>query len=183
VRVEAVPTRADFDLSGWQIEIVAADAAAPDLAVRRVPLVPAANWRGAMTAVVDGLAVGKHAVRIVPPAHQASPPAEALPAAEIVVTEPMIERPGGRADIGALVTAARDSAGAVVSIDEIGSLTNVLAAIVPDSAAAAVAGGETGGRQRLPLRAAAAHAAMLLAVAALAAAWWPTPRARGGVPA
>jgi hypothetical protein len=182
VRVEAVPTRADVDLSGWQLEIVAADATAPELAGRRVPLVPAGTGRGVSMAVIDGLGVGTHAVRLLPPANQASPPAEALPAAEIVVTEPMIERPGGRTDIGPLIAAARKSAGAVLSIDEIAALPSVVAALLPEGDAALVAGGETVRRQWLPLRA-AAHAAMFVAVAALAAAWWPASRFRGGASA
>ena len=180
VRVEAAPTRADVDLAGWQLELVAADATGPDQAVRRVPLVPAAGRRGAMTAAIDGLAVGTHAVRLVPPADQSPSLAAGLPAGEIVVTEPTIERSGGRADIGPLVAAARDSAGAVVSIEDIATLPTVVAALAPGDDALLVPGGETGLWRWLTLQG-AAHAAMLASVAALAAAWWPVPRGREGV--
>ena len=178
VRVEVVPTRADVALAGWQVEVVAADAVGTAQAARRVPLVPAAGRHGAMTAVIEGLASGTHAVRLVPPVDQAAPPAAALPTGEIVVAEAAIERPGGHADIGPLVAAARDSAGAVVSIDEIATLPTVVAALVPEGDALRGAGEATGFWQWLQPRG-TAHVAMLAAVAALVAAWWPAPRGRG----
>jgi hypothetical protein len=180
LRVEAVPTRDDVDLSGWRLELVADAAVSPGVAPPRpVPLLPADGRRGAMAARIEGLAAGAYSARLVPPDDLPAAPAAGLPRTAIVVVEPTVEQPGALADSGPMVTAARASAGTVVAIDEIAALPERVAAVLPRSGAGRVPAAAQEARWRLFAPDGFAHAAMLVAVAALTTAWWPVSRDRG----
>lgn len=171
VRLDVAASRTAAPLTGCHVEVTARGAV-PSAEPRRIPL-PAAGLGGTTSVVIDGLAAGLHTARLVPPADA---PSAASGAIDIVVTDPAVERPDGGAAVTAFAAAARASGGAVVRLDEIGSLPETLAAVASRAdATAAKAAGRADPPGGLSSRG-MAHLLLATLVAVAITAWWqPRP--------
>jgi hypothetical protein len=160
VHVDVMPTRPTADLAGWTLEVESADQSP-----RRLGIVGALPGAVA-TLRLEGLAAGRHRLRLVPPAQTVAPPMT-VTEREIVVNERHVEAAGGPAGTGPLQAAIEAGGGAVVPLDRIEML--------PDTIAAMFGGRrERGDRSPHWLKSqSAAHLFLVAFVAACAVAWWP----------
>ena len=155
-----MPTRPTADLAGWTLEVES-----PDQPPRRLGIVGALPGAVA-TLRLEGLAAGRHRLRLVPPAETVDLPMT-VTEREIVVNERHVETAAGPAGTGPLQAAIEAAGGAVVPLDRIEML--------PDTIAAMIGGRrerEGDGPHWLKSQS-AAHLFLVAFVAACAVAWWP----------
>ena len=160
VHIDVMPTRPTADLAGWTLEVES-----PDEPPRRLGIVGALPGAVA-TLRLEGLAAGRHRLRLVPPAQTVDLPMT-VTEREIVVNKRRVEPAAGPAGTGPLQAAIEVAGGAVVPLDRIEML--------PDTIAAMIGGRrERGGRTPHWLKSqSAAHLFLVAFVAACAVAWWP----------
>ena len=216
VRITITPTRATTDLAGWSLAVappVAADPSAARAAERATDQPASASVErtigradatgpgGAAVIEIAGLPAGVHTLLLRAPG-TASPPEPATAAAEegaassrstavvshtLVVSTPPVERPGAAAAATAFEAAALASGGAVVPLDRLDTLPEVLASLLdrppglgPDGDVRPprkTADQESAARGLSSPQAARPRDQLLLLalLAAAAAAWWPAP--------
>ncbi len=159
IRVDMMPTRPAADLAGWILDVESSAGPARRLGIG-----------GGMAGVVatlqlEGLAAGRHRLRLLPPADAADRPATPIEH-EIVVNERPVERVAGPAGTGPLRAAVEAGGGTVVPLDRIETL--------PDTIAKVIGREQRGDRSPHWLASqTAAHLSLATLVAACAAAWWP----------
>jgi hypothetical protein len=184
VRVDVVPSRAGFDLSGWTLEVASrgASGAAAEPEPRRFSLAEAAPAGGPPTVTIAGLAAGDHTLRLVPPPVAAGDRAESVVAHDIVVAPRASEQADDPAAIATLEAAARHAGGALVLVADAADLPATVAGLIEQArprSQVGAAGPAAGSRWQGGV--AATHAVMLALALAVALAWWPPKDApRGG---
>ncbi len=159
IRVDMMPTRPTTDLAGWILEVESSAGPARRLGIER-------GMAGAVASLqIEGLAAGRHRLRLLAPADTADRPATTIEH-EIVVNERPIERVAGPAGTGPLRAAVEAGGGTVVPLDRIETLPDTIAKVI----------GMEQRSDRSPHWLAsqtAAHLLLATLVAACAAAWWP----------
>lgn len=160
IRIDVMPTRPATALAGWTLEVES------PLQPSR-PLEIASGAPGSVTTLrVDGLAAGRHRLRLVAPAETVDLPATEIHR-EIVVNDWPVERADGPAGTGPLQAAVRMVAGTVVPLDRIQTLPDTIASVIDVRR-------DRGGRSRHWLESqGAAHLMLAIFVVACLAAWWP----------
>ena len=128
VRVDVVPTASATDLSTWKVEMIA-----PDGSQQLLTLGGGEPGRAGVVQL-DGLASGRHLIRLVPPSLPHGLPTTPIER-EIVVNEPLIEASRQAAGTVPLQRAIMARGGTVVPLDRIDAL--------PDAVTAAIASPRT----------------------------------------
>jgi len=193
VRITVTPTQATTGLSGWSLAVVspasAADPTVPAAVVRTIGQADAAGPGSVAVIELAGLPAGVHALRLTPPADPAAgpqPPAGAV-SHTLIVAPPTIEHADAPTATTAFEAAALASGGAVVPLDRLDTLPQVLADVLdrPGTSAAsrASSAGSAGsaalaaspGSRRSTGTASGVrdHLLLVALIAAAAAAWWP----------
>lgn len=114
--IDIVPTRRTTNLTGSAITIDSGSGNEQRIEV------PASEAGIATTVAVNGLAAGRHTLRLVPPPTTTDDGPRIAIDREIIVNEPAQEAAGGPAGIGPLIAAAAATGGAVVPLDRLDTL-------------------------------------------------------------
>ena len=161
IRVDVIPARSTIDLAAWELAVES-----PGQPPRRLGI--AGTGPGAVATVrLEGLAAGRHRLRLRPPPAEADWPATVIEHA-IVVNERLVERAAGPAGTGPLQAAVSSRGGTVVPLDRIDTLRDTIATAIGERRAH----GE--GTHWLESQS-AANLLLAAFVTALTVAWWPRP--------